>query len=433
MRLRHLSLTNFRLYARLEADLPAGPLILVGANAQGKTSLLEAIYYFATAQSHHAASDRQLINFLALASRETQPFARIIAEVAHSDRQHRIEIRVILDPANNPAGRPLRSASGVVEGAGGDGRLRKEVYVNGVKKRVSELAGLVNVVLFLPQDLAIVEGAPADRRRHLDIALCQVNAAYNFALGEYGKVLTQRNALLKMLQDAPGHGGIPSAALRGSSTETQLDFWDAQLCEHGALLIAARTAALAEMEALASAIHRGLTGGAEGLRLAYHPAFDPAAAPNGQLGLPLDVPVHRLGIPPEEIQERLKQRLHATRAEEIARGLTLAGPHRDEIRFIANGIDVGTYGSRGQARSVVLALKLAEVEWMRARTGEWPILLLDEVLAELDTQRRRDLLNRLGGAEQCVMTTTDLNLFPPEFPSRAQIWHVQAGRVERGA
>jgi DNA replication and repair protein RecF len=406
MRVHHLSLTNFRLYARLEADLPAGPLILVGANAQGKTSLLEAIYYFATAQSHHAASDRQLINFLALASRETQPFARIIAEVARSDRQHRVEIRVILDPANN-----------------GDSRLRKEIYINGVKKRVSELAGLVNVVLFLPQDLAIVEGAPADRRRHLDIALCQVNPAYNLALGEYGKVLTQRNALLKMLQDSPGHAGV----------EAQLDFWDVKLCEHGALIIAARTAALAELEGLASSIHRDLTHGAEGLRLAYHPAFDPAAGPHGQLGLPMDVPVHRLGIPPEEIQERLKQRLHTTRTEEIARGVTLAGPHRDEIRFIANGIDVGAYGSRGQARSVVLALKLAEVEWMRARTGEWPILLLDEVLAELDTQRRRDLLNRLGGAEQCIMTTTDLNLFPPEFPPRAQIWHVQAGRVRREA
>jgi len=296
MRVRHLSLTNFRLYARLEADLPAGPLILVGANAQGKTSLLEAIYYFATAQAHHAASDRQLINFLALAARETLPFAKLVAEVAHRDRQRRVEIRVILDPANS-----------------GDSRLRKEIYINGVKKRVSELAGLVNVVLFLPQDLAIVEGAPADRRRHLDLALCQVNPAYNLALGEYGKVLTQRNALLKMLQDSPGHAGV----------EAQLDFWDVKLCEHGALLIAARAAALAEMEALASAIHRDLTGGAEGLRLAYHPAFDPAAAPHGQLGLPMDVPVHRLGIPPEEIQERLKQRLHATRAEEIARGLNM--------------------------------------------------------------------------------------------------------------
>jgi len=293
MRVRHLSLTNFRLYARLEADLPAGSLILVGANAQGKTSLLEAIYYFATAQAHHAASDRQLINFLALAARETLPFAKLIAEVAHRDRQRRVEIRVILDPANNPAGRPLRSASRVFEGAGGgDSRLRKEIYINGVKKRVSELAGLVNVVLFLPQDLAIVEGAPADRRRHLDIALCQVNPAYNFALGEYGKVLTQRNALLKMLQDSPGHAGV----------EAQLDFWDVKLCEHGALLIAARAAALAEMEALASAIHRDLTGGAEGLRLAYHPAFDPAAAPHGRrlLETAVDLDARKLGQPSTE-------------------------------------------------------------------------------------------------------------------------------------
>ena len=350
MRVRHLSLTNFRLYARLEADLPAGPLILVGANAQGKTSLLEAIYYLATAQSHHAASDRQLINFLALS--ETQPFAKIVAEVARGDELKRIDIRLILDPGGNPAERPLRSASGTFGGAGGgEARLRKEFYLNGVKKRLSELAGLVNVVLFLPQDLAMIEDAPADRRRYLDLTLCQVNPAYNFALGEYGKVLTQRNALLKLLQDNPGHGGA----------EAQLDFWDVQLCEYGALIIAARTAALADLEALASPLHRDLTAGSDGLRLAYHPAFDPAAPSNGQIGLPLDVPVHRVGILEAEIQERLKQKLRATRAEEIARGATLSGPHRDEVRFIANGIDVGTYGSRGQARTAVLALKLAEM------------------------------------------------------------------------
>ncbi len=404
MRVRHVSLTNFRLYARLEADLPAGPLILVGANAQGKTSLLEAVYYLATAQSHHATSDRQLINFLAL--REAQPFAKIVAEVERGDELKRIDLRVVLDP-----------------GSSGDARLRKEIHINGVKRRVGELAGLVNVVLFLPQDLAMIEGAPADRRRYLDIALCQINSAYNFALGEYGKVLSQRNALLKLLQDTPGHGGA----------EAQLDFWDGKLSEHGALIIATRAAALVDLESLASSIHRDLTAGSDGLRLAYHPAFDPAASANGQMGLPIDVPVHRVGILEGDIQERLKQKLRATRAEEIARGATLSGPHRDEIRFIANGIDVGTYGSRGQARTVVLALKLAEMEWMRAKTGEWPILLLDEVLAELDTRRRRDLLNRLGGAEQYVMTTTDLRLFPSEFQSRAAVWQVLAGQMTIGA
>jgi DNA replication and repair protein RecF len=397
MFIRHLSLTNFRLYARFESDLPRGPLILVGANAQGKTSLLEALYYLATAQSPHAASDRQLIHFLAL--REPQPFARIIAEVVSRTETRRIEIRLIQEP-----------------GESGESRLRKEILINGVKRRVGDLIGLVNVVLFLPQDLAIVEGSPSDRRRYLDVAFSQVDPAYNFALNEYGKVLPQRNALLKLLAEGNGAG-------------TQLDFWDEKLCEYGALIMATRITALAELEALASPIHRDLTRGTDGLRLAYLPSFDPAAAPEGQLGLPLDVPVHRVGISREEIQAGLQQKLRATRANEIARGVTLSGPHRDEIRFIAGGIDLGTYGSRGQGRTALLALKLAEMEWMKAKTGEWPVLLLDEVLAELDPHRRQDLLTRLSRAEQCLITTTDLNLFPTEFTMKATVWHVKTGQI----
>jgi DNA replication and repair protein RecF len=288
--------------------------------------------------------------------------------------------------------------------------------VNGARKRVGDLAGLVNVVLFLPQDMAIVEGSPSDRRRYIDIALAQVDPAYAAALTEYGKVLSQRNALLKLLQD-------------GNGSNEQLEFWDNRLCEHGAPLRAARAAALAEIETLAEPIHRALTHGSDGLRVAYHPAFDPAAGPDGQMGLPLDVPMHRAGISTAEIQNGLREKLRAARAEEIARGMTLTGPHRDEIRFVANGIDVGTYGSRGQARTAVLALKLAEMEWMRARTGEWPVLLLDEVLAELDVNRRRDLLQRVTGAEQCVMTTTDLNLFPAEFRARTAVWQLHNGQI----
>ncbi len=400
MHVRQLSLTNFRLYARLEAELPASPLILVGDNAQGKTSLLEALYYLATAQSHHATSDRQLIHFLAL--HESQPFAKIVAEVVRRDEIKRIEIRLIQETLT-----------------GGEARLKKEVIINGVKRKVGELAGLVNVVLFLPQDMAIVEGAPSDRRRYIDLALCQTDAPYNFALGEYGKVLSQRNALLKLLQDQPGHGGA----------EAQLDFWDEKLAEQGALILEKRAAALFDLEALASAIHRDLTGGADNLRLAYHPAFDPAGPGNGQIGLPLEVPVHRVGIAAAEIHRGLRAKLRAARAEEIARGATLFGPHRDEIRFIVGGVDLSTYGSRGQARTAVLALKLAEMEWMKNRTGEWPILLLDEVLAELDANRRHDLLQRLTLAEQCVLTTTDLNLFPAEFQEKAKVWRVQAGQV----
>jgi DNA replication and repair protein RecF len=172
MLIRHLSLTNFRLYARLEASLPAGPLILVGANAQGKTSLLEAVYYLATGQSHHATSDRQLINFLTLRT-ESLPFARIVAEaVGRQDPSpKRLEIRLILDPTQT-----------------GEGRLRKEVLVNGVKRRVGDLAGQVNGVLFLPQDLTIVEGAPSDRRRYIDLAWGRWTRHARAV--EYGKVLT---------------------------------------------------------------------------------------------------------------------------------------------------------------------------------------------------------------------------------------------------
>jgi DNA replication and repair protein RecF len=401
MVIRHLSLTNFRLYARLEASLPRGPLILVGANAQGKTSLLEALYYLGTAQSHHATSDRQLINFLAL-SAEPLPFAKIVAEAASQldSAPKRLEIRLVLDPTQ-----------------AGESRLRKEVWVNGVKRRLNELAGQINVVLFLPQDLTIVEGSPSDRRRYLDLALSQVDPTYSFALTEYVKVLTQRNALLKQLQERGG-------------AEAQLDFWDERLGEHGALIFTARAAALLELEGLASAIHRDLTRGADGLRLAYHPAYDPAAAPDGQLGLPLDVPVHRVGLTAAEVQAGLIDKLRGTRAEEIARGATLSGPHRDEIRFLAGGIDLGTYGSRGQARTAVLALKLAEVDWMRGKTGEWPVLLLDEVLAELDVNRRGELLARLGGAEQVVMTTTDQGLFPQAFVEKATVWEVESGRIK---
>jgi DNA replication and repair protein RecF len=401
MRVRHLSLTNFRLYARLEVELPPGPLILVGANAQGKTSLLEALYYLATGQSHHAASDRQLINFLALRA-ESLPFARIVGEAeSHVDpAPRRVEIRLIVDPTSS-----------------GEGRMRKEVLVNGVKRRVSDLAGQVNVVLFLPQDLTLVEGSPSDRRRYVDIALSQVDPDYSLGLSEYNKVLSQRNALLKQLQERGGPDG-------------QLEFWDERLAEHGALIFTARAAALADLEARASIIHRDLTRGADGLRLAYHPAFDPAAASDGQLGLPLDVPIHRSRIGQDEVRAGLLEKLRATRSEEIGRGMTLSGPHRDEVRFLASGVDLGTYGSRGQARTAVLALKLAEVEWMQAKTGEWPLLLLDEVLAELDVNRRHELLARLGGAEQCVMTTTDLALFPEEFRERAAVWRVDAGRIE---
>jgi len=298
-------------------------------------------------------------------------------------------------------------------------RLKKTVFINGLKRRAGDLHGIVNVVLFLPQDMALVEGAPADRRRYLDSTLCQIDPVYALALGEYQKILSQRNALLKQLQERNGNGDAAS----------QLEFWDVEVCRHGATLIAARARAIEEIERFAAAIHRELTEGAEHLRLAYQPAFDPAEADTPQLAFGLDVPVTRASLTPDEIAKRLREKLEASRRAEIERGMTLTGPHRDDVRFLASGIDLGVYGSRGQGRTAVLSLKLAELAWMTERAGEAPILLLDEVLAELDPQRRRDLLKRLGNIEQSVLTTTDLDLFEPEFATRSEKWRVTSGTI----
>ncbi len=402
MRVAHLSLTNFRNYTRLEADLPAGPLILVGRNAQGKTSLLEAIYYLATAESPHATSDRQLIHWLALRN-DPRPFLKIVAEVHAAQEIRRAEVRIEVEEV----------------GAAREQRVKKTVLINGLKRRAGDLHGAVNVVLFLPQDMALVEGSPSDRRRYLDRTLCQIDPVYALALGEYQKILSQRNALLKQLQERNGNG----------DGAAQLEFWDSELCRHGAAIIAARAKAIEEIERFAAAIHRELTEGAEHLRLAYQPAFDPLDPDTPQLALGIDVPITRAGLVPDEIARRLHEKLESTRSHEIERGMTLTGPHRDDLRFLASGIDLGIYGSRGQGRSAVLSLKLAELAWMTDRAGEPPVLLLDEVLAELDPQRRHDLLRRLGGVEQSIMTTTDLSLFEPAFVANVKKWTVVSGTI----
>ena len=406
MHIAHLSLTNFRNYRRFESELPPGDLILVGRNAQGKTSLLEAIHYLAGASSPHASSDRQLINWLAVRT-DSQPFLKIVAEVNAADGLRKVDIRLELDEI----------------GSTRDLRLRKSVYINGLKKRVGDLSGVVNAVLFLPQDMALVEGSPSARRRYLDATICQVDPVYCLALTEYGKVLSQRNALLKLFQERKSNGAL------SASDEGQLVFWDGQLCQHGAILIARRARALEEIELHATPVHRDLTEGAEHLRLAYQPAYDPVEPQGEQMTLGLDVPVKRARVAQEEISVGMQARLQELRVDEVARGMTLIGPHRDELRFVASGVDLGIYGSRGQGRTAVLSLKLAEMAWMRDRSGEWPILLLDEVLAELDLARRHDLLQRINGVEQVLMTTTDIGLFGDEFRQKSNIWEVTAGTV----
>jgi DNA replication and repair protein RecF len=407
MELNHLNLINFRNFSRLDIDVPGGLVLLVGGNAQGKTSLLEAIFYMATFISFQTANDRQLINFLV--NKEPLTVARIAADIRYrnvstssgiSDRTHHMEVKII---------QGMNNSNGV-------SRLRKEVLFDGLKKKMSAALGNFNAVLFLPQMLRVIEGSPEERRRYLNMAMSQAIPNYAKMLIEYRRIVTQRNALLKQIGDRGGDIG-------------QLSYWDEKLASTGAKLIHDRIRTIQELERIAANIHRDLSGNQEVLRLSYQPAFDPLEKEKSQYSLSLDNSLDRSGISLDELKNGFMRALSKIRAEEISRGVTTIGPHRDELRFLSNGIDLGLYGSRGQARTAILAMKLAEVDWIKEKTGQWPVLLLDEVLAELDPVRRADLLTRIMENEQALLTTTDLEMFSPSFVKQVQVWHIQGGRI----
>ena len=402
MHLRHLSLTNFRLYSRLEVDLPSQAILLYGDNAQGKTSLLEAIYVLATGRSSHTTSDRQLINWLA-SEEGLMPHARLSADVVRADRSLHIDMVMLLEPAKTEDG----------------WRFRKQIKVNGAVVRATDLIGQLAVVMFLPDDVEIVGGGPANRRRYLDNALAQVDVDYARALNLYTEVLSQRNALLKQLAEIGGD-------------VDQLLYWDEQLASACALITLKRQSMIAELEQLADRLHRDLTRERQTLRLRYQPAFnaDQPIGPVYQRSLKLDLPAQSPEATFEQAKQAFLKQVEAGRKEELARGVTLVGPHRDELRFIADEIDLGIYGSRGQQRTAVLALKLAEVHWMREKINDWPILLLDEVMAELDVHRRSFLLAQINGANQAILTATDPDMFTNEFRSQARMLKVVKGRIE---
>jgi DNA replication and repair protein RecF len=396
MYLTHLSLTDYRAFTRLDMDVPRRLLLLVGNNAQGKTSILEAVYYLATFTSFHASNDRQLVNFMA--ANEALAVGRLVANYRRGESQHRIEVRLIQENTN------------------GGARLRKEILLDGVRKTAQAAMGHFNAVIFLPQMTRIIEGAPDERRRYLNLALSQALPGYARDLADYAQVLTQRNALLKQLNERSGD-------------PDQLIYWDELLAQRGSSIMHARIQAVREIEYHATRTHSRLTHAQEVLRLHYLPAYDPHPQPDNQLALPITTQSDLSGISQEQLRQGFRQRLEALRREEIARGMTTIGPHRDDLRIAANSIDLGHYGSRGQVRTALLSLKLAEVSWLKEKTGHWPVLLLDEIMAELDLQRRADLLVTLRDCEQALLTTTDLNLFSPEFIQDSTVWQVTGGRV----
>jgi DNA replication and repair protein RecF len=408
----HLALTHFRNYEQLELDLDSRLTLLQGDNAQGKTNLLEAIYLLATSKPVHAQMEREVVDWRA--QEEPIPYCRVAAQVLTSKtgRERPLELEIIYVPR----------ADGV--------NFSKQVKINGVNRRSMDLVGLLRSVLFLPEDVNLVDGAPGERRRYLDIALCQIDRTYCRALSAYQKVVTQRNSLLKTLRDQGVQATSPAV-------NAQLGFWDEKLVQHGAEVLAKRQNYVVELDSLARRRHADLTGGLETLQVEYLPSFNFGPLEEvefrrwkaGELAAS-DAGLAAFAADRLATAARFHEKLTSRRSRELAAGVTLYGPHRDDLRSLGNGRDLRTYGSRGQQRSAALSLKLAEVEAITRATGTAPLLLLDDVMSELDAQRRRMLLAALDGVEQAILTTTDWDDFSPSFRAEAQCLTVHAGEIQ---
>ena len=397
MRLTHLALTNYRNYARLELDLPSGPVLFVGENAQGKTNLLEAVYLLATTRSLRAASDAELIRRPAGVGSPADPGtagARVVGVAQRGDGRVQVEVVIARREAITGNGSAPRQAAA------------KRLRVNGIPHRAAGVVGHVLAVLFTSLDIDLVTGPPAGRRRYLDITLSQIDPAYLRALQRYTRVVQQRNSLLRHIDE-------------GRANPDQLATWDEELVAQGAVIAAARAAAIADLNARAADLHRRLSDGREHLTIAYAPHLGDEQPV--EPGLLADAAA---------LRNRFRVALGRRRRKEIAAGVSLIGPHRDDVVFALDGESAAAFGSRAQQRTVALALRLAEAEFIQARAGEAPILLLDDILSELDERRRAAVLATIAGAEQALITTADLDRFAGAFLRAATILAVSGGALE---
>jgi DNA replication and repair protein RecF len=394
---RHLILEQFRNIERCGLDLPPGQVVLFGENAQGKSNILEALAMLAWAKSLRAENERCLIRRESL--RDPIPYTRIAGAVQRFRDAVQIDIVLQLGQAEGPA--PVQD----------DHRpLLKRIKVNGMPRKAGDVVGEVQAILFEPQDIELVYGPPALRRRHLDLTLSQVDRTLLHELQRYNRVLAQRNPLLKAIREGPRLRSALSK-VEGHASPEELAFWDAELAQSGAAVTLARRQALAEISLLAHAIHGDLTGGAEDLHLSYRPSLETDATNAKQ------------------IEDAFRAAIAQGRQREIAAGVTLTGPHRDDFTFDLQGADLAQFGSRGQQRLATLALKLAEAQFMQARAGEAPLLLLDDILSELDPPRRRYLLDFIARHPQAIVTTADTETLAHSFPADACLLRVDAGRV----
>lgn len=369
MKLLNIRLHGYRNYKQLELTTDSNVNLFVGPNAQGKTNLLEAMFVLALTRSHRTHKEKELIAW------DTDR-ASIAGVVEHKYGSATLELAI--------------SSQG------------KRAKINGLEqKKLSSFVGSLNVVMFAPEDLEIVKGSPAVRRRFLDMEIAQVQPAYMHHLAQYQKVLAQRNNLLKQI------GGRPS-----DDQYVMLDIWNAQLADHGSKIMVRRQNFIQKLELWADEIHRGITGGQEQLRIRYEPSFD-CDEMNEET----------------TVFDQFMVKLSHVKDQEIRRGATLVGPHRDDLVFFINQKEAHIYGSQGQQRTAALSLKLAEIELIREEKGEYPLLLLDDVLSELDHSRQTQLIETFQGKVQTFITTTGIESVNMDRMADARIYRVNEGAV----
>jgi DNA replication and repair protein RecF len=358
MKIQSLKLTNFRSWQDYHLDF-ADITILIGPNGAGKTNILESIWFLASGRSWRTSHDPEVISWDA-------DFAKILANIT-SEKD--LQVELFMQKETTAAGFGVGGASGA-----------KTFKINGVRHRTIELLGIMPAVLFSPETINIISGAPALRRKFLDIMLSQINRNYALGLLEYNKVLRERNHLLENIKYK-------------KSRHDELDFWDEKLSTNGLLILEARHKAIKFFNLNFSQAHKDISGKSGEVKINYHDTI---------------------------ARENFSEHLAATREREIEQGVTLYGPHRDDWTIFLDGKDLSTFGSRGEYRSALLALKILELKYLEQAKSSQPILLLDDIFSELDKERRHHLAN-IVRASQTIITTTDLDHIDKKLQEKAKI------------
>lgn len=368
MRLKELSLINYRNYNKLELTFDSNLIIFSGRNAQGKTNILESIFLSSTGRSHRTPRDKELILW-----GEKESNVKSLVE----KMEGLTLVEIILNLRDN-----------------------KKININSMlAQRLGELMGHINSVLFSPEDLKLVKGGPTERRRFMDMEISQIKPKYFYSLQQYNRILSHRNNLLKNINE-------------DSSLKKTLPVWDEQIAKVGTYIMKERMEFIDIIGQIAGNVHKEISFNKENLEILYNPSISPDSKDA------------------KNIMEKYLNTLESNWEDDIRRGNTGRGCHRDDLILEINGMDVRIFGSQGQQRTTVLSLKLSEIEMMYKETGEYPLLLLDDVMSELDRYRQGQLLSYFDKV-QTFITTTDYSDFPDSIGDKMEIFKVFQGRVSR--